>query len=90
MTALPSNPPQWGKVAFTYRCDRWSAYHRLQDLDVPCTCAQDGTLQVEVNHAKALLLACSTIRQFTNSRQENIAWLERCWQTWGVCSPIHV
>jgi hypothetical protein len=85
MNNSSSSPPQWGKVAFAYRCDRWSAYYRLQELDIPCTCAKDGTLEVEVNHAQALVLARSAIRQFTSSRQEGINWLERCWETQEVC-----
>jgi hypothetical protein len=78
-------PPQWGKVAFAYRCDRWSAYYRLQELDIPCACAKDGTLEVEVNHAQALVLARSAIRQLTSTRQEDLDWLERCWETQEVC-----
>jgi hypothetical protein len=85
MTNPSLGPPQWGKVTFAYRCDRWSAYYRLQELDIPCTCAKDGTLEVEVNHAKALILARSTIRQLTSTRQEDLDWLERCWETQEVC-----
>jgi hypothetical protein len=82
-------PPQWGKVAFAYRCDRWSAYYRLQELDIPCACAKDGTLEVEVNHAQALILARSAIRQLTSTRQEDLDWLERCWTTQEVgCSAV--
>jgi hypothetical protein len=84
-----SMPPQWGKVTFTHRCDRWSAYYRLQELDIPCNCAKDGTLCVEINHAKALVLARSAIRQLTSTRQEDIDWLERCWTTQEVyCSAV--
>jgi hypothetical protein len=83
-----STPPQWGRVTFAYRCDRWTAYYRLQELNIACSCAKDGTLCVELNHAKDLILAHSTIRQFINSRQDNIDWLERCWQTQTINQSI--
>ena len=59
--------------------DRWRIYHRLQELMIPCCCPVDGSLRIEINHGMALILLCSTVMQFTASRQELINWLERCW-----------
>jgi hypothetical protein len=73
--------PSWGQTVSVRRCDRWSIHRRLQELNIPCACPADGTLRVEVNHALALLLVRSAVRQFSTSRQEGIDWLERCWQT---------
>jgi len=89
MNKSASTPPQWGQVAFTHRSDRWSAYYRLQELNIPCSCPADGTLHVEVNHATALVLARSAVRQLLSSRQEDVDWLERCWQTREVCRINH-
>jgi hypothetical protein len=58
-------PPNWGQVIAVHRWDRWSIHHRLQELNIPCACPADGTLRVDVNHAIALLLVQSTVRQFT-------------------------
>ncbi|MGP1371799.1 MAG: Asr1405/Asl0597 family protein [Almyronema sp.] len=76
--------PNWGQVVSVHRGDRWSIYRRLQELNIPCACPADGTLRVEVNHAAALVLVHSTVRQFTAPRQEGVDWLERCWQVQSV------
>lgn len=62
------------------RCDRWQAYQRLQELDIPCQCLPDGRLGVEINHPIALWQIRSVVQQLTASRTELIAWLEQCWQ----------
>ncbi|MGF1568557.1 MAG: Asr1405/Asl0597 family protein [Nodosilinea sp.] len=79
----------WGHIATVSRCDRWSIYHRLQELNIPCACPADGTLRVEANYATDLVLARSAIRQFLTSRQEDVSWLERCWETQVVCTTDH-
>ena len=81
--------PNQGQVVAVQRCDRWSIYRRLQELNIPCACPADGTLRVEVSHATALVLARSTILQFTTSRQVGVDWLERCWDTQVACQTNH-
>ncbi len=68
-------------VATISRCDRWQAYQRLQELDVPCHCAASGGLEVEVYSVLTILQLRSVVRQLTSSRQELIDWLEHCWQS---------
>lgn len=82
----PPTLPNWGQTVAVRRCDRWSIHRRLQELNIPCVCPADGTLRVEVNHAVALLLVHSAVRQFSISREEGVAWLERCWQTHELCA----
>ncbi|RZM75671.1 Asr1405/Asl0597 family protein [Leptolyngbya iicbica] len=74
-------------VSSIQRCDRWSIYHRLQELNIPCACPADGTLRLEVNHAVALILARSTVQQFTTTFQEQRDWLDRCWHTSVLSHP---
>jgi hypothetical protein len=62
------------------RCDRWSIYHRLQELMIPCWCLEDGSLKVEVNDSVAAILVRSVVHQIVASRQELLKWLENCWQ----------
>lgn len=81
--------PGWGHIATVRRCDRWSIYYRLQELNVPCACPADGTLRVDANHATDLVLARSAIRQFLTCRREDVTWLERCWETQVVCYADH-
>ncbi|VEP16756.1 conserved hypothetical protein [Hyella patelloides LEGE 07179] len=69
------------QVAKIHRSDRWSAYRRLQELDISCWCPQDGTLWVEIDHCIHAILIRSTIQQFVSTRSESIEWLERCWST---------
>ena len=63
MNRFAALTPDQGQVVAVQRCDRWSIYRRLQELNIPCACPADGTLRVEVNDATALVLARSTIRQ---------------------------
>ncbi|MBE7382424.1 MAG: hypothetical protein F6J95_013565 [Leptolyngbya sp. SIO1E4] len=86
MNKSTSTAPDWGQVVSVHRGDRWSIYRRLQELNIPCICPADGTLRVEVNHAIALVLVHSTVRQFTTSRQVSRDWLERCWETQVPCT----
>ncbi|MGD1943171.1 MAG: Asr1405/Asl0597 family protein [Leptolyngbyaceae cyanobacterium] len=89
MNRFAALTPDQGQVVAVQRCDRWSIYRRLQELNIPCACPADGTLRVEVNDATALVLARSTIRQFTTSRQVGVDWLERCWDTQVACRADH-
>jgi hypothetical protein len=81
--------PNAGQIVAVNRCDRWSIHYRLQDLNIPSACHPDGTLRVDVNHATALVLTRSTIRQFIDSRQAQLDWLERCWTTPILCHADH-
>ncbi len=62
------------------RYQRWQIYHRLQELNIPCACLSDGSLQVQINNSVAAILLRSTVIQFTASRPSLIDWLQRCWQ----------
>ncbi|WAL61609.1 Asr1405/Asl0597 family protein [Thermocoleostomius sinensis] len=61
------------------RCDRWQAYHRLQELHIPCICLEDGRLQVEITSPHAAVQLWSVMQQLTRPRQQLSNWLERCW-----------
>ncbi len=63
------------------RGERWSVYRRLQELDIPCWCPQDGTLWIEIDSCINAILLRSTIQQFVNTRSDSIHWLERCWSS---------
>lgn len=60
--------------------DRWHVYHRLQDLDIPCQCRAHKALKVFVRNPVDALLLWSVVRHVTSTRQEQIQWLEACWQ----------
>lgn len=62
------------------RHDRWQAYQRLQELDVPCQCLVDGRLQVDVSHPTAIVQLKSVVQQLTAPRAELVNWLKQCWQ----------
>jgi hypothetical protein len=62
------------------RCDRWLAYHRLQELSIPCHCNPTGHLEVEVNSPLALLQLRSVLQQLTAPRKYLVDWLESCWR----------
>ncbi len=60
--------------------ERWRICYRLQELMIPCSCPEDGSLQVEVQNSIVALLLWSVVRQFLSPRQEMVQWLERCWE----------
>lgn len=59
--------------------DRWQVYQRLQELAVPCSCAIDKPLQVQITDAMAAVQLWSVLRQLNTSRQDLVRWLESCW-----------
>ncbi len=61
--------------------DRWQIYQRLKELDIPCSCAPNQPLKVEISSPVAAVQLWSLIRRFTASRQDQIWTLERCWKS---------
>ncbi|MEL7034313.1 MAG: Asr1405/Asl0597 family protein [Cyanobacteria bacterium J06592_8] len=59
--------------------DRWQVYRRLQELGIPCSCEVDQPLRVQINSGSHALQLSSVLKQFTGSRQELLAGLERSW-----------
>ncbi|MDJ0531286.1 MAG: hypothetical protein QNJ70_02110 [Xenococcaceae cyanobacterium MO_207.B15] len=78
-----STPPDTfvSQVAKIHRGDRWSVYRRLQELNIPCWCPEDGTLWIEIDRCIHAILLRSTIQQFASTRSELTQWLERCYST---------
>lgn len=60
-------------------CDRWIVYQRLQELDIPCSCATHKPLQAQVSSPTAMIQLWSVTKQYSSSRQELIDWLKGCW-----------
>ena len=59
--------------------ERWSIYHRLQELKIPCQCSIGRPLQVELDYPSAIAQLCFVVKQLTASRSELIDWLDFCW-----------
>jgi hypothetical protein len=74
-----SQPPS-RQVVEIARSDRWLVYQRLQELEIPCWCLPDGSLQVEIVSPLAALQLWSVVKQFTGHRKELIKRLNRCWR----------
>ncbi len=89
MNKSAATAPNWGQVVSVHRGDRWSIHRRMQELNIPCNCPTDGTLRVDVNHAIALVLVHSAVRQIISPREDRVDWLERCWETRVVCPADH-
>ena len=60
--------------------ERWSIYHRLQELGIPCQCSTNQPLEVELDNPSAIAQLCSVVKQSTASRSELIDRLDRCWK----------
>ena len=59
---------------------RWSIYHRLRELEIPCRCSTNQPLQVELERPGEIAQLCFVVKQLTAPRNELIEWLNDCWQ----------
>ncbi|HAC62990.1 MAG TPA: hypothetical protein DCF68_05495, partial [Cyanothece sp. UBA12306] len=59
--------------------DRWTVYHRLQELEIPCHCCTNEPLRVELSTPIAVIQLQSVVKQCLASREELLQWLEYCW-----------
>ncbi len=60
--------------------DRWQAYRRLQELEIPSACGTYQPLRVEFSSPLAIAQVWSVLRQHRLSRQALAACLDQCWQ----------
>ncbi len=58
--------------------ERWEAYRRLQELEIPCFCSTNQPLQVHIQTVTAAVQVWSITRQLTTPRHRLAYWLERC------------
>ena len=72
--------PKAGAIVEVNRADRWQVYLRLQELGIPCTCATNQPLRVQVQTVAVGIQVWSVIRQLTTPRRELALALERCWE----------
>ncbi|MEA5470759.1 Asr1405/Asl0597 family protein [Spirulina sp. 06S082] len=61
--------------------DRWSIYHRLQELGIPCNCAIAQPLEARIDSPTAALQLWSIAHRYRASQNELRDFLEDCWQT---------
>lgn len=62
------------------RIDRWLVYQRLLELEIPCECAFNQPLEVEVNSVTTAIQLWSVVRCLSAPRQTLVCDLKRCWQ----------
>lgn len=60
--------------------ERWQVYHRLQELEIKCECRPHKPLEIECNSPQDAIQVWSVLKNLTESRQELLLWLDRCWQ----------
>lgn len=72
--------PKAGAIVEVNRADRWQVYLRLQELDIPCTCATNQPLRVQVHTVTVAMQVWSVIRHLTMPRRELALALQRCWE----------
>lgn len=78
-----SSQPEVSQVLEIDWADRWQVYRRLQELAIPCQCATNQPLTVQIDNVAAAIQVWSVVRQITVPRCELACWLERCWQLPG-------
>lgn len=62
------------------KTDRWSIYHRLQELGIPCNCAIEKPLKAQIGTPTAALQLWSVAHRYRASRSQLLDLLEDCWQ----------
>ncbi|MGK7887738.1 MAG: Asr1405/Asl0597 family protein [Leptolyngbyaceae cyanobacterium] len=78
--AAPQSSRQFSEITQINSVDRWSMYHRLQELAIPCSCVTGQPLKVQVDNPAIALQLWGVAKQFNAPRQDKIAWLNNCWQ----------
>ncbi|WP_204104790.1 MULTISPECIES: Asr1405/Asl0597 family protein [Spirulina sp. CCY15215] len=73
------------KILAIEQTDRWSIYHRLQELGIPCNCAIAQPLEARIDSPTAALQLWSIAHRYRASRNELLDFLEDCWQT-RICA----
>lgn len=77
----PLEPPAFtGQEVTINWLDRWQVYQRLQELQIPCSCATNQPLRVEINSVTQAMQLRSVLKQINCSRQELQQWVQHCWQ----------
>ncbi len=81
MNSLNSTRPQTDmvEVMTVAGSDRWTVYHRLQELGISCHCSFNEPLKVQLNHPLTGIQLWSVIKQTTASRPVLLQWLHQCW-----------
>ena len=79
MKLSPPNQPIIHPVGIK-NTERWSVYHRLQELEISCRCSTEQPLEVELNCPIAIAQLSCVVRRMTASRDELIDWLDDCWK----------
>ena len=79
MKSSPPNQPLVHPVGIE-NTERWSIYHRLQELEISCRCSTDRPLEVELDRPIAIAQLSCVVKRVTASRSELIDWLDDCWK----------
>ncbi|MBR8836544.1 MAG: hypothetical protein DSM106950_21635 [Stigonema ocellatum SAG 48.90 = DSM 106950] len=75
-----SQKPEVSEIVFVNWADRWQVYQRLQELEIPCSCATNQPLRVHIADVAAAVQLWSVTKQLTAPRQDLVCVLERCWR----------
>ncbi|ELS03774.1 hypothetical protein Xen7305DRAFT_00034980 [Xenococcus sp. PCC 7305] len=60
--------------------ERWQVYHRLQSLEISCSCRINEPLQAAPDSPQQAIQLWSIVKQVTSNRHELVDWLNQCWQ----------
>lgn len=60
--------------------NRWQAYHRLQELEIDCSCGGFQPLQVQVSTPTEAVQLWAVIRRLSLPRETLAASLRQCWR----------
>ncbi len=72
--------PDMTEVIDVQGCDRWSVYHRVQELGISCDCSSNSPLKVDLKHPVTGIQVWSVVKQITAPREVLLTWLTQCWQ----------
>ncbi|MGK7931403.1 MAG: Asr1405/Asl0597 family protein [Microcystaceae cyanobacterium] len=75
----PSSQIDLVEVTALTGSDRWTVYHRLQELGISCHCSFNQPLKVRLNHPLTGIQLWSVVKQTTAPRSVLLQWLHQCW-----------
>lgn len=60
--------------------ERWQVYHRLQAIEIECSCRMNEPLQAAPKSPQQAIQLWSIVKQVNSNRQDLVDWLNQCWK----------
>lgn len=76
---MPLSPTSSDAILAVNSADKWSIYHRLQELGISCHCGMNQPLRVQITHPLAAIQVWTVVKSITAPRTQLVQQLDHCW-----------